>query len=425
MPFPASLRALNHCNFRRYFVGQAVSQVGSWMQSVAVMWMAYRLSGSTATTGTIGFLSMIPYLLVTPLAGALSDRMSRKTLLTRVQIVLCVQASLLAVLAFSGSINIALLGVLALMQGVFSAVEVTTRHSFFAELIDDQSDLPNAIALNSMNINGTRLFGPALGGMMIAWSGEALCFLLNALSYLAVMMQLRSIEPRAIERARGGSHFLSGLAEGWRHAMKSPVILPLVAMAGATSFFINPYTVLMPAVAVESFSRGAQLHGLFISAVGLGALLGAVLLARRENVRGLSGYIVVTVSAAAIGAMAFFVFATMGQVPLAIASMALLGFGVMGTSTSVNTIVQSVVEDRLRGRVVSVYSTFFTGAVPLGHLAAGWVAQWVGAPKTMLFAGVACALALIAYAANLGRMRLHLRELYRARGIIADDSLRH
>jgi MFS family permease len=425
MPHPTALRALNHRNFRRFYFGQAISQVGSWMQSVAIMWLAYRLSGSTAATGTIGFLAMIPYLLVTPFAGALSDRMSRRTILSVVQLVLCANATVLTVLAASGLMTLPWLGALALLQGVFSAVEVTTRHSFFAELIDDAADLPNAIALNSVNINGTRLVGPALGGVVISLAGEALCFALNALSYLALVHQLRTLKPRALVRPAASASFLHGLAAGWRHALRSPVILPLVLMAGAVSFFINPYTVLMPAVAVETFARGAELHGLFISGVGLGALASAILLARRESVRGLSAWIVVTAGAAALGALAFFAFANLRQVPLAFLAMALLGFGVMGTSASVNTIVQSVTEDSMRGRVVSVYSTFFTGAVPLGNLAAGWTAQRLGAPPTLALAGLCCAVATALYALNLKRMRSHLREMYVERGIIAEDGLKN
>ncbi len=422
MTFPPALRALNHRNFRRYYAGQAVSQLGSWMQSVAIMWLAYRLSGSTAATGTIGFLAMFPFLAVTPLAGALSDRVSRRLLLTRVQIALLMLASLLTLFTWLDRMTLALLGVFAFAQGVLSAVEVTTRHSFFAELIDDKADLPNAIALNSVNINATRLLGPALGGLAIAWVGEALCFGLNALSYLAVVVQLQRIAPREAPKKATPEPFLEGLAAGWRHAWNSPVVWPLVLVVGAVSFTINPYSVLMPAIAVQTFSRGAEMHGLFVTCVGAGALVGALLLARRESVRGLSGYILLTAACAAAGAIGFSLAAPMRSLELSALCMALLGFGLMGTSASVNTIIQTITADHLRGRVVSVYSTFFTGAVPLGHLTAGWVAERAGAPRTFMIAGSLCLLAALAYAWRLPHLRQHLRRQYEAHGIITQPT---
>ena len=418
MNFPYALRALRHQNFRRYYVGQGISQIGSWMQSVAIMWLTYRLSGSTGATGTVGFLAMIPYLFVTPIAGALSDRVSRRKLLMAVQSILFFHAATLTLLTWLGHMTVPLLGAFALVQGVLSAVEVTTRHSFFAQLIEDKNDLPNAIALNSANINATRLLGPAVGGLLIAAVGEAACFGFNAISYLAVVFQLRRISPRDIQRIPSGKSLLADLAEGWRFALSSPVILPLVLIVGLVSFCINPYSILMPAIAVETFGKGAELHGLFVSAVGIGALTGAVILASRPGVRGFAKGIVFTSSCAAFGAISFALLAPYRNVPLSMLAMAFVGFGVMGTSASVNTIIQTVTDDDKRGRVVSVYSTFFTGAVPLGHLSAGWLAQHVGAPHAYLACGILCAIGAVAYGLNLKRLRVHLRDVYIERGII-------
>jgi len=418
MQFPYALRALRHQNFRRYYVGQAISQIGSWMQSVAIMWLTYRLSGSTGATGTVGFLAMIPYLFVTPFAGALSDRVSRRKLLMTVQTILFFHAATLATLTWLGHMTVPLLGAFAFVQGILSAVEVTTRHSFFAQLIEDKEDLPNAIALNSANINATRLMGPAFGGMLIAAVGEAACFGINAISYLAVVFQLRRIAPRDIKRAPSGQSLLADLAEGWRIALSSPVILPLVLIVGIVSFTINPYSILMPAIAVETFGKGAELHGLFVSAVGIGALTGAIILASRQNVRGLSRWILFTASLAALGAIAFSLLAPLKITWLSMAAMACVGMGIMGTSASVNTIIQTVVDDEKRGRVVSVYSTFFTGAVPLGHFSAGWLAQHIGAPHAYLVCGLLCAMGVVAYAFNQKRLRVHLRDIYIERGII-------
>ena len=423
MKIPYALRALRHQNFRRYYIGQAISQSGSWMQSLAIMWLTYRLSGSTGATGTVGFLAMIPYLFVTPVAGALSDRVSRRKLLMTVQTILCVHAAALATLTWLGHITVPLLGGFALVQGMLSAMEVTTRHSFFAQLIEDKADLPNAIALNSANINATRMVGPALGGLLIAAVGEAACFGFNAVSYLAVVFQLRRITPRSVQRVHTGQSLIADLAEGWKIALSSPVILPLVLIVGLVSFSINPYSILMPAIAVDTFGRGAELHGLFISAVGIGALTGAVILASRPNVRGLAQWILVTAGLAALGAVSFALLAPWHNVPLSMLAMAFVGIGVMGTSVGVNTIIQTVVDDDKRGRVVSVYSTFFTGAVPLGHLSAGWLAQQIGAPRTFLVCGILCALGALAYGWRLRRLRLHLRNVYIERGILPADEL--
>jgi MFS family permease len=417
---PPALRALRSQNFRRYYFGQTVSQLGSWMQSVAIMWLAYRLTNSPAATGTIGFLALIPFLFTTPLAGALSDRVSRKKLLIVVQTTLFFHASALATLTWLGHMNVGLLGVMAFMQGVLSAVEVTTRHSFFSQLVDNKNDLPNAIALNSANINATRLIGPAIGGIVIAAIGEAACFGINAVSYLAVVFQLARITPHASTHAPTGKSFAADLFEGWRIAFSSPIILPLVLIVGLVSFAINPYSILMPAIAVETFGRGAELHGLFVSSIGIGALTGAILLASRNNVRGLSRWVLATSSIAAFGAIAFSIAASYQNVPLSMAAMALVGLGLMGTSACVNTIIQTVVEDNTRGRVVSVYSTFFAGAAPLGHFSAGWLAQQIGAPRAYLCCGALCALGAMLYALNLAKLRLHLREAYAIRGISED-----
>jgi MFS family permease len=417
---PQSLRALRSTNFRRYYVGQTVSQIGSWMQSVAIMWLTYRLTNSPAATGTIGFLALIPFLFTTPIAGALADRVSRKKLLMTVQVVLFFHASLLATLTWAGHMTVALLGVFAFCQGVLSAIEVTTRHSFFVELVEDRDDLPNAIALNSANINATRLVGPAIGGVLIAAVGEAACFGINAVSYLAVVFQLTRITPRLQTHERSGKSFTADLLEGWRIAYQSPIIWPLVLIVGVVSFAINPYSILMPAIAVETFGRGAELHGIFVSAVGVGAFAGAVILARRANVRGLSRWVLMTATMASIGAVCFSVAAIYKSLPLAAVAMAFTGMGLMGTSACVNTIIQTVVDDDKRGRVVSVYSTFFAGAAPLGHLAAGALAAKIGAPEAYLVFGIICAIGAIAFAFNLKNLQQHLRVAYIARGIITE-----
>jgi MFS family permease len=415
MTFPDTLRSLRHQNFRRYYVGQTVSQLGSWMQSTAVMWLAYRLTESTAATGLIGFLAMIPSICITPLAGALSDRVSRRKVLTIVLSVSVVNATILTTLTLTQHINIVALGILAFAQGILNSVEMPTRHAFFVQLIENKEDLPNAIALNSININSTRLIGPAIGGLLIAWLGEAACFGLNAISFLAVLIQLRRISPNEGARRVNTTGLFTDLVEGWRFALSHPVIRPLVFMVGAVSFAVSPYTVLMPAIVVQTFGKGAELNGVFISCVGFGALTGAILLARRPNVRGLTGWVWMAAGLAATGIIGF---SFSRNEWLSFLCMAITGMGLMGTSATVNTIVQSIVEDDMRGRVVSIYATFFIGGAPLGHLVAGWLAEHIGAPRTFTVLGLVCAVAVVSYALVLPRLRTQLRPIYLRRGII-------
>lgn len=422
MPLPHSLRALRSKNFRAYYIGQAVSQLGSWMQSVAITWLAYRLSGSTAATGLIGFLTLAPFIIVTPIAGALSDRISRRKLLMAVQALLLVNAAALTALTYSGHITIAFLGMFAFVQGVLNGIEVPTRHAFFVQLIDNKEDLPNAIALNSVNINSTRLVGPAIGGLLIAGVGEAACFGINALSFVAVLVQLTRLRPNEPVKAITTTSLVRELADGWRFALSHPVIRPLLLMVGGVSFAISPYTTLMPAISVATFNRGAELNGFFISGVGLGALTGAILFALRPNVRGLTRWLAGTATIAACGVIGF---SFSRNEWISFVCMAMTGMGLMGSSVCVNTIIQSIVDEDKRGRVVSIYSTFFIGAAPFSHVVAGWLAEHIGAPRTFLVCGVFCLLCALLYIANLKRLRAHIRPLYEARGIIETPSTEH
>ena len=415
MKLPHSLRSLREQNFRRYYVGQTVSLLGSWMQSTAVMWLAYRLTGSTVATGTVGFLALAPYIFVTPVAGALADRVSRRKLLVTVLSLSVINATALAVLTYTEHITIGIIGVLAFVQGILNSIEVPTRHAFFIQLIADKEDLPNAIALNSININSTRLLGPALGGMVIAATSEAACFGLNAISFLAVLVQLRRISPKAVPRKESTTGLFADLIEGLKFAMKHPVIAPLLLTLGVVSFAVSPYTVLMPAIAIQTFGKGAALNGLFISGAGVGALIGAILLVRRPNVRGLTGWLLMTMSLAAIGTIGFSVSQNEW---LSFLCMAMTGMGLMGSSTSVNTILQSIVEENMRGRIISIYAMFYAGAAPLGHLAAGWLAGHIGAPRTFTVCGLICAAAALGYGLYLRHLRSHLRPIYVKRGII-------
>jgi MFS family permease len=415
VPLPHSLRALGSPNFRIYYTGQAVSMIGSWVQSLALMWLAYRLSGSTWFTGLVGFLNSAPYLFLSPFAGVLGDRLDRRRILVTVLALLFVQSTALAVLSGLGALTMAQLAALALFAGVANSFETPTRQSFFVQLLDDRDDLPNAIALNSVLMNGARLVGPSIGGLVIAAWGETACFAINAASYLFVIAALgRTRTVRAVP-ARAPTHPLADLADGWRYAMGFLPIRRMLLLLATVSMTVGPYASLMPAIAVKTFGEGAQLVGLFIGAVGLGAVIAAVSLARRPSVRGLVKWIGASSIAAGLGAAGF---CFSRSIPLSALLMAIAGFGIFMTAASCNTIVQSVVPEDKRGRVMSYYTMFFIGSLPIGHLAAGALAERIGAPYTFLAGGIACALAGSLFAAGLPSLRSHLRPVYVERGII-------
>ena len=414
MPFPHSLRALRSPNFRRYYIGQTVSMVGTWVQSVAVMWLAYRLSGSTWFTGLIGFLHAAPYLFLSPFAGVLGDRINRRKMLISVLSLMALQSAALALLSGLGLITMWQLAGLALFAGICNAFETPTRQSIFVQLLERREDLPNAIALNSMLMNGTRLIGPSIGGLLIATFDETVCFTVNSVSYLAVLLALTRVHISPGPR-RAPSHPLADLADGWRYAMGMLPVRRMLFALGAVSVSISPYATLMPAIAVKTFGQGAELVGLLIGAVGLGAFIAAVGLARRPSVRGLGKWIAASAIIAGLGAIGF---GFSRSIPLSAVLMALAGFGMFMTGATVNTILQTVVDEHMRSRVMSYYTMFFIGLAPLGHFSAGWLAEHIGAPLTFVACGAVSLVTGVIFALQLKTFRSHLRLVYVGRGII-------
>jgi MFS family permease len=415
LPIPHTLRALESPNFRHYYIGQAVSMLGTWIQSVAMMWLAYRLSGSTLFTGTIGFLNSAPHLFLATFAGVLGDRMSRRRLLIAVLTLLSLQAAVLALLSYLKIITMPQLAALALFAGVCNAFETPTRQSIFVQLLDRREDLPNAIAMNSVLMNGTRLIGPSIGGLLIAAFGETVCFTLNAVSYIAVLAALFSLKIVRPRPRRAASHPLADLAEGWKYAMGLvPVRRMLFTLAGV-SFALAPYSTLMPAMAVQAYHKGAELVGLFIGAVGLGAVISAVSLARRPSVRGLGKWIAIAATVGGLGAMGF---GLIRNVYAAFPLMMMLGFGMFMTGATCNTILQTMVDEEKRSRVMSYYTMFFIGTAPIGHYSAGWLAEHIGAPATFVVGGAIALTTGIVFAIQLPSFRSHLRLVYVSRGII-------
>jgi MFS family permease len=411
---PDSLRALRSPVFRRYYVGQAVSMIGTWVQSVAVMWLAYRLTGSTVYTGLVGFLMGTPHLIFSPFAGVLGDRVNRRKLLIATISVMALQSVALAMLTGLGLITMPLLLGLVLVGGIANAFEIPTRQSIFLQMLDRREDLPNAIALNSMLMNGTRLIGPSIGGLLIALFDETVCFTLNAVSYIAVIAALFTVRVQRRPERRP-SHPLSDLAEGWRYAMGSLPIRRMLFTLAAVSFSISPYTTLMPAVVVRIFGEGSELVGFFIGAVGLGAFVSAVSLATRKSIRGIGRWIPLSAVAAGLGSIGFGI---SHSIPVSAALMVATGSGMFMASACCNTILQTIVDDDKRSRVMAYYSMFFIGVAPFGHFAAGWLAATVGVQLTFIAGGAISLFAGIAFFAQMKSFRAALRPVYVSRGII-------
>ena len=415
MPLPRSLRSLESPTYRRYYIGMAVSMIGTWVQSVTLMWLAYKLSGSTWFTGLVGFLNSAPYLFLSPVAGVLGDRMPRRKILITVLTLLMVQSATLAALTALHLITLPAIAFLALFAGICNAFETPTRQSFYVQLLEKREDLANAIALNSILMNGSRLVGPAIGGMLIAYVGEAACFAINAFSYLAVLAALWGIQVVHKRPVREATHPLADLAEGWRYAMGFVPVRRMLFVLAAISISISPYTTLMPAIAVQTYSQGAELVGLFIGAVGLGAVISAVSLARRTTIRGLVKWIGIAGLVAGIGAIGFS-FSRTGWASALLMMMA--GFGMFMTGASCNTIMQSIVDDEKRSRVMSYFTMFFIGAAPIGHFVAGGLAEAIGAPNTFLIGGIVAFLTGVVFLLQMKSFRRHLRPVYIKRGII-------
>ncbi|WP_449432681.1 MFS transporter [Pseudomonas putida] len=388
--WPHSLRALRHRNFRFYFVGHAVSTLGTWIQMVALSWLIYRLTDSTALLGVTTCASLLPQLLFGPFAGAWIDRLDKRKLLVVTQALLGVQASVLAGLTYSGDIGANLIVTLSFTLGVLNAVDTPLRQSLLSRFIDDAQDLPNALALNATLFTCSRFVGPPLAGLLIGLVGEGACFAFNAVSYLALVVGLLCIRLSAGERARGSmsSLFRQGLA----YTFKTPSVRSLILGVLVVNVSASSYAVLLPVFARDIFAGDAKTLGWLWGAAGFGSLVSSLLIAR-QSVQQLQRMIL---PSAAISAVALLMFAASRYLPLSLLAMAVLGFGVTINNVGTNILLQSQAPDLLRGRVVSIYTSTRFGFDAIGGLLAGVLAASIGGPWTMLICGVL----LLAYCAG-------------------------
>ena len=373
--------ALEHPQFRRYFIGQSIALIGGFAHNVAMAWLAFRLTGSVAVLGIVGFASLSPALIVSPFAGLLADRYPRREMLIGMLGFVALLGLALAALTALDWMNATVLIAAAFVRGVAFAVEIPIRHAFLVDLITDRAVLPNAVALHSTALNTARFIGPAIGGLLIGWGGEAACFLLHPITLTATLIQLLRIRtvPQAAHKPSGS--FFGDFVEGWRYAFKDPVIARMLAGVFALGFGVGPYVHLMPAAVAELFGAHPELVGLFISSAGAGAMAAAITLAARRGSRHLQRIALAGNLSAVIGLAAF---SRSSWMPLSIFGMVLVGLGVITQAVSTNMTIQKRVDDDKRGRVMAIYTSMFIGATPLGSLFFGQVGHWTGAAGALL-----------------------------------------
>jgi MFS family permease len=410
------LRALKHRNFALFTAGQACALIGYWMQSIAQSWLLYRLTGSATLLGILGFAGSIPILLLAPLAGLWSDRANLHRTMYATQVLEMMQAIALATLAISGAIAPWHIVTLSMIMGVLVAVELPVRHAYLLELVGSKDDLPNAVAVTSLVGNTGRLVGPALAGVVIAAYGEGACFAINALTFVAVLVSFAMIRVTASPRSPHSAPILSGLREGFRYAWSSVPIRLLLSALACVSLLATPYMTLMPVLVREVFASGANTMGFLVGAAGFGAVSGTLFLASRANVRGLVR-IICYASIAAGAALALLSWT--GNVWIALPLLSVIGFGILVTSVSVNMILQTIVEDDKRGRVMSLYTVAFLGVSPFGAIGAGALADRLGVGLTLTAGGVACAAAGLYLGTRRAEIRRHIAPIYARLGIAA------
>lgn len=408
-------RALRHRNFRLFFGGQTISLIGTWMTRVATGWLVYRLTGSALLLGTVSFAGQIPTFLLAPFAGVWVDRLDRRQVLVWTQTLSMVQSLALAALTLSGHITIPLLLMLSVMQGCINAFDMPGRQSFMVKMVDDKRDLQNAIAINSSMVNMARLIGPSLAGMLIAVSSEGWCFLVDGISYIAVIASLLMMRLHAPVVKRVATSMLTELAAGWTYVSEFLPIRTILMLFSVVSLMGMPFVVLMPIFAKKVLSGGPHTLGFLMAAMGLGALVSALSLAARRNVRGLVRMIPV---AAAVFGLGLIGFGLSRSFWLSMLTVFIAGMGMMQGMAASNTVIQTIVTDDKRGRVMSYYTMAFMGMAPFGSLLAGSMAHNFGAPWTVMMNGAVVLVGAAWFATRLPALRRQIRPIYREMGIL-------
>jgi MFS family permease len=387
------------------------------MTRVATSWLVYRLTHSAFLLGLIGFSGQIPIMILGPFAGVWVDRWNRHRVLVITQALSMLQSFALAVLALSGRITFWEIFGLSLLQGSVNAFDMPARQAFVVEMVESQADLPNAIALNSSMVNAARLLGPSLAGLLIAAAGEGYCFLIDGLSYIAVIVSLLLMHVRPLPPREKSETVIAELKQGWQYVAGFIPIRAILMLLTLVSLVGMPYTVLMPIFAGKILHGCPHTLGFLMGATGVGALVGAVVLARRQSVLGLGRVIALMAGLFGCGLIAF---SFSRSFWLSLLLMVVTGYGFMQHLACSNTILQTIVESDKRGRVMSFYSMAFQGTAPFGSLIAGAVASRIGAPSTLAIGGALCVLGAAAFARQLPRLRAAVRPIYERLGIIPE-----
>jgi MFS family permease len=414
-----TLRALRHKNYRLFFGGQSISLIGTWMQQVALGWLVYRLTDSAFLLGLVGFASQIPTFILASFAGVFADRYNKHKIIVTTQTLAMVQAGILTALTLAHTLQIWQILLLSLFSGFINAFDMPTRQSFVIDMVDDKNDLPNAIALNSSMFNSARLIGPTIAGFVISALGEGLCFLINAISYLTVIAALLMMNISPAINNHKKENVIEEFKEGIKYAYSFKPIRSLLLLLGLVSLTGMPYTVLMPVFARDILHGNAHTLGFLFGAVGTGALIGAIYLASRKSVLGLGKWIPIATTCFSLG-LIFFSFSR--EIYLSILLMLVTGFGMMMQMACTNTLLQTLVDDDKRGRIMSLYVMAFMGTAPFGSFMAGTLASTIGAPYTILSSGIICLAGAFVFAKNLPSLRKHIRPIYIKKGILPQVS---
>ena len=414
--WPVMFRALQHRNFQLFFAGQLISLIGTWMDTVAEAWLVYRLTGSSLLLGTVAFAGQIPVFLLAPVGGMVADRWNRRSIVVATQTASMILAGILAALTLSGRVKVWEVVALASLMGVVNAFDIPARQAFLVEMVG-REDLMNAIALNSSMFNGARVIGPAIAGILVASIGEGWCFFANSVSYIAVIagLLMMKISPRAIETPTSA---LEHIAEGFRFVRNTKPIFALLLLLGLVSLVAMPYSVLMPIFAARILHGNARTLGTLMGATGVGALTGALILASRTGLKGLSKW--VAFSCMGFGT-ALILFSLSRWYFVSIAFLVPVGFCMMVQMASSNTLIQAMVPDRLRGRTMAVYSMMFMGMAPLGSLLAGELGNRIGAQWTVALGGLGAVIGGIVFSRQLPRLRVEARQLILAQAVAGGE----
>jgi MFS family permease len=407
--FRAIFRSFKYRNYRLFFAGQSISLIGTWIQRIATPWLVYHLTGSPLLLGVIGFAGQIPTFLIAPFAGVMTDRWNRYHLLIVTQIAAMIQALILAFLYLDGRIEIWHIVLLNIFLGCINAFDVPARQSFVIEMVEKKEDLGNAIALNSSMVNAARLLGPSIAGLLIAFMGEGICFLINGISYLFVIASLLMMKVATRKIKRKDTHVLKELKDGFSYVFGFPPIKHIIFLLSLVSLMGMQYTILMPVFAREVMHGGSHTFGFLIGASGLGALTGALYLASRKNALGLFRIIPLAAGIFGLGlvALSFSKFFS-----LSLALMVIVGLGMMLQMASSNTILQTITDDDKRGRVMSFYTMAFMGTAPFGSILAGGLAKMIGVSNTILIGGISCIAGAAVFAYKLPKLNKMVHSIY-------------